>query len=83
MHEKYRARRRSDMAAAPAVGAIETKSPKELPAPDSNFYQLVKHLTPDERAIVRKVREYKWTTPRIAAIAVGLEINGYACAELT
>ena len=24
----------------------------------------------------------KWTTPRIVEIAVGLEINAYACAEL-
>jgi len=24
----------------------------------------------------------KWTTPRIVEIAVGLEINAYACAEI-
>jgi len=24
----------------------------------------------------------KWTTPRIVEIAVGLEINSYACAEI-
>jgi len=24
----------------------------------------------------------KWSTPRIVEIAVGLEINSYACAEL-
>jgi len=24
----------------------------------------------------------KWTTPRIVEIAIGLEINSYACAEL-
>jgi len=24
----------------------------------------------------------KWTTPRIVEVAVGLEINSYACAEL-
>jgi len=24
----------------------------------------------------------KWTTPRFVEIAVGLEINAYACAEL-
>ncbi|HZB90412.1 MAG TPA: pyrroloquinoline quinone precursor peptide PqqA [Stellaceae bacterium] len=24
----------------------------------------------------------KWTTPRIVEIAVGMEINAYACAEL-
>jgi coenzyme PQQ precursor peptide PqqA len=27
-------------------------------------------------------RKMKWTTPRIVEIAVGLEINSYACAEL-
>ena len=71
------------MAATPTVAATEKKAPKELPAPNSNFYQIVEHLRPDERAIVKKVRAYMWTTPRIAAIAVGLEINAYACADLT
>jgi coenzyme PQQ precursor peptide PqqA len=27
-------------------------------------------------------RTMKWTTPRIVEVAVGLEINSYACAEL-
>jgi coenzyme PQQ precursor peptide PqqA len=71
------------MAAAPAVAATEKKAPKELPAQNRYLYQHVKHLTPDERAIVKKARAYKWTTPRIAMIAVGLEINAYACADLT
>jgi coenzyme PQQ precursor peptide PqqA len=71
------------MVATPAVAATEKKAPKKFPTLNSNFYQLVKHLTPDERAIVKKVRAYKWTTPRITAIAVGLEINAYACADLT
>jgi coenzyme PQQ precursor peptide PqqA len=39
--------------------------------------------TPDELAIVKKARAYMWSTPRIDAIAVGLEINAYACADLT
>lgn len=26
--------------------------------------------------------QMKWTTPRIVEIAIGLEINSYACAEL-
>jgi coenzyme PQQ precursor peptide PqqA len=30
----------------------------------------------------REGRKMKWTTPRIVEIAVGLEINSYACAEL-
>ena len=71
------------MAMAPAVAATEKKAPKGLPAPNNNFYQLVRHLTPDERAIVKKARAYKWTTPRIAMINLGLEINAYACADLS
>jgi coenzyme PQQ precursor peptide PqqA len=58
------------------------KAQKELPALNSDVYQLVERLTPDERAIVKKVRPYVWTTPRIIAIAVGLEINAYACTHL-
>jgi hypothetical protein len=71
------------MAAAPAVAATEMKAPKELPASNSNVYQIVKHLTPNEQAIVKKIRAYKWTASRIAAIAVGLEIDAYSCADLT
>jgi coenzyme PQQ precursor peptide PqqA len=32
--------------------------------------------------IERGGNKMKWTTPRIVEIAVGLEINSYACAEL-
>jgi coenzyme PQQ precursor peptide PqqA len=71
------------MAATPAVAGTEMKTPKELPAVNGNFYQIVEHLRRDERAIVEKVRAYMWTTPRIVAIAVGLEINAYVCADLT
>src|SRR4029077_8098850 len=56
-----RIKRRSDMAAAPTVGAAVKKAPKQLPAPNSDFYQLVDVLTPDERAIVKKVRTYMET----------------------
>src|ERR1700691_3189527 len=34
---------------------------KPLPAPDSDFYQLVDALTAEEKAIVRKVRDYMET----------------------
>ena len=34
---------------------------KPLPAPDSDFYQLVDVLTAEERAVVRKVRDYMET----------------------
>jgi coenzyme PQQ precursor peptide PqqA len=71
------------MAAVPAVAATEQQTPREIPASNSNFYQLEKHATRDKRAIVKRVRAYKWTTPRIAMIAIGLEINAYACADLT
>jgi coenzyme PQQ precursor peptide PqqA len=66
---------------AATVAAIEKKAQKELPALNSNFDQ--EHLTPDERAIVNKVLPYMWATPRIVTIAVGLEINAYACAHQT
>src|SRR5271169_7243561 len=36
-------------------------SPKPLPAPNSDFYQLVDVLTAEERAIVKKVRDYMET----------------------
>lgn len=71
------------MAAAPAVVATEKRAQKDFPALNSNFCQLMGHLTSDERAIVKKVRPYKWTAPRIIAIAVGPEITAYACAHLT
>jgi len=37
------------------------KAPKQLPAPNSDFYQHVDVLTNDEKAIVRKVRSYMET----------------------
>jgi glutaryl-CoA dehydrogenase len=36
----------------------EKKAPKQLPAPNSDFYQLVDVLTAEEKAIVKKVRTY-------------------------
>src|SRR5712671_7250149 len=46
-------------AARPAKSDI--RQPKQLPAPNSDFYQLVDVLTPDERAVVKKVRAYMET----------------------
>src|SRR5271157_5742786 len=53
------------MATATAVAAplgaaakSEKKAPKQLPAPNSDFYQLVDVLTAEEKAIVKKVRTY-------------------------
>jgi len=67
------------MVATPAVATTQ----EELPAPNSNFYRLVKHSMPDGRATVKKAHAEMWTTPQILAIAVGLEINAYACANVT
>src|ERR1700730_13665849 len=56
------------MATATAVAAplgaaakSEKKAPKQLPAPNSDFYQLVDVLTAEEKAIVKKVRTYMET----------------------
>ena len=43
------------------AAAHPTKEAKPLPAPDSDFYQLVDVLTAEERAMVRKVRDYMET----------------------
>ena len=53
-------------AATPATAAgrpatAEARQPKALPAPNSDFYQLVDVLTAEERAIVGKVRAYMET----------------------
>jgi alkylation response protein AidB-like acyl-CoA dehydrogenase len=42
----------------PATAPVAEKSAKPLPAPNSDFYQLVDVLTVEERAVVRKVRDY-------------------------
>src|SRR5436190_7034260 len=44
-----------------AATASVKKAPKQLPAPNSDFYQLVDVLTAEERAIVKKVRTYMET----------------------
>jgi len=38
----------------------ETRQPKALPAPNSDFYQLADVLTAEERAIVRKGAAHTW-----------------------
>src|SRR5258705_13855365 len=48
------------IATAAPVAAVK-KTPKQLPAPNSDFYQLVEVLTADEKAIVKKVRAYMET----------------------
>ena len=50
-------------AAAPVAAAATSvkKAPKQLPAPNSDFYQLADVLTAEEKAIVKKVRTYMET----------------------
>src|SRR6201997_1642465 len=44
----------------PAATASKT-APKPVPVPNGDFYQLVEHLTPEEKAIVERVRAYMQT----------------------
>jgi hypothetical protein len=52
---------------AQAIGSTSTakksafQQPKTLPAPNSDFYQLVDVLTQEEKAVVKKVRTYMET----------------------
>jgi alkylation response protein AidB-like acyl-CoA dehydrogenase len=48
-------------AAGRPVAASAKKAPKQLPVPNSDFYQLADVLTADELAIVKKVRTYMET----------------------
>ncbi|MCC8943572.1 acyl-CoA dehydrogenase family protein [Bradyrhizobium sp. Arg62] len=43
---------------ATAAAARKTDAPKALPVPNGDFYQLVELLSPDELALVKKVRAY-------------------------
>ncbi len=44
-----------------AATASKTAAPKPAPVPNGDFYQLVDLLTPEERALVKKVRTYMET----------------------
>src|SRR6478672_4878358 len=48
----------SPATSAPRPAKTESRQPKALPAPNSDFYQLVDVLTAEERAVVKKVRTY-------------------------
>jgi Acyl-CoA dehydrogenase, N-terminal domain len=52
---------RTTVAGTPAAAASAKKAPKDLPAPNSDFYQLVDVVTADEVAIVKRVRAYMET----------------------
>ena len=49
------------MATPTATATRETKQPKPLPSPNSDFYELADVLTADEKEIVKKVRAYAET----------------------
>src|SRR6201984_1299057 len=44
-----------------ATAAGKTATPKPVPVPNGDFYQLIDHLTPEEKAVVKKVRTYMET----------------------
>ena len=44
-----------------AIAATKTTAPKPVPVPNGDFYQLVDLLTPEEKALVKKVRTYMET----------------------
>jgi alkylation response protein AidB-like acyl-CoA dehydrogenase len=44
--------------AAPRAATSAKKAPKQLPAPNSDFYQLADALTAEEKTIVKRVRTY-------------------------
>ena len=44
-----------------ATAASKTAAPKPVPVPNGDFYQLADLLTPEEKAVVKKVRTYMET----------------------
>jgi alkylation response protein AidB-like acyl-CoA dehydrogenase len=44
-----------------ATAASKVATPKPVPVPDGDFYQLIELLTPEEKALVKKVRTYMET----------------------
>src|SRR5258705_9918486 len=44
--------------AASKTAASKTAAPKPVPVPNGDFYQLIELLTPEEKAVVKKVRTY-------------------------
>src|SRR5258707_6670933 len=44
-----------------ATAASKTAAPKPVPVPNGDFYQLIELLTPEEKAVVTKVRTYMET----------------------
>src|SRR5258708_10979919 len=48
-------------AATKPTAASKTAGPKPVPVPNADFYQLIELLTPEEKAVVTKVRTYMET----------------------
>ncbi len=46
------------MAAPIAAVKAESRQPKELPAPNGDFYSIIETLTPEEQAVVKEVRAF-------------------------
>src|SRR5260370_38403057 len=44
-----------------AIAASKIAAPKPVPVPNGDFYQLIELLTPEEKAVVTKVRTYMQT----------------------
>src|SRR5438046_7967982 len=44
-----------------ATAPSKTAAPKPISVPNGDFYQLIDHLTPEEKALVKKVRTYMET----------------------
>jgi len=40
---------------APIAGAVAKKAPKQLPPPNSDFYELAETLNAEERAVLKQV----------------------------
>jgi hypothetical protein len=56
--------------------ALKPSVPKQLPPPNSDFYQLADVLTVEEKAIVKKVRTYMETTAaQVRAVANKVDAN--------
>ena len=45
----------------PTAATVSKITPKPVPVPNGDFYQLIDLLSPDERAVVKKVRTYMET----------------------
>jgi coenzyme PQQ precursor peptide PqqA len=55
------------------ITALKSSIPAQVPTPNSGSASM--RRLPEETTTT-------WTIPRMVEIAVGLEINSYACAEL-